>query len=326
MQKHLKPIAATDAWSLELERLLRNFLRQLIYDPLFEIIEEDTKENAKVSALERALRSGQVSYKAEVFLGRFSAEISRELKEMGAKWDLTHKGYRIDSYAIPTNITRAIEQAAARQKRFVDALREKIESVQFNVTKYFKGLDLKRTAEKSEGKITEKFRATVTKEIGIDPHITPDTRERLQREYTENVKLSITNVSKDRADQLREIVEDYVTEGKPRGDLVKHIKASLRVSDHRAKFIARQETNLFTSKLKQIQYEAVGIDKYVWKSTGDSRTRTKHQDMNGKVCYWDKKLRKCLLAKDSTNGKDDHPREDYQCRCDAVPIVEFNDE
>ncbi|WP_461248938.1 phage minor head protein, partial [Treponema sp. R6D11] len=67
-------------------------------------------------------------------------------------------------------------------------------------------------------------------------------------------------------------------------------------------------------------FEAVGIERYKWRTSIDERVRDSHLLMEGKICnvndrtvVWDKHLNR-FVQRDSEMPLL-HPGEDFQCRC-----------
>jgi SPP1 gp7 family putative phage head morphogenesis protein len=113
-----------------------------------------------------------------------------------------------------------------------------------------------------------------------------------------------------------------IINGESRVEIKEFIQGKLKISDRRCKFIARQETALLTTKFKAEQYKEFGIDKYEWRTVGQYSgphpVRDSHQHLEGKICNWNKR--------EKVNDNPEryaHPGEDFNCRCQAVPIVEW---
>jgi len=51
---------------------------------------------------------------------------------------------------------------------------------------------------------------------------------------------------------------------------------------------------------------------YIWRDSSDERVRTAHKENDGKIFSW---------TNPPATG---HPTQDYQCRCDAEPVMLFN--
>jgi SPP1 gp7 family putative phage head morphogenesis protein len=86
-------------------------------------------------------------------------------------------------------------------------------------------------------------------------------------------------------------------------------KDAFGVGDSRAKLIGRDQVSKATGELNSIRQKEVGIDKYRWLTSGDSRVRSSHAENNGQVFEW---------GSPPSTG---HPGEDIQCRCVAIPII-----
>lgn len=76
------------------------------------------------------------------------------------------------------------------------------------------------------------------------------------------------------------------------------------------------------AELTQDFQEAAGVRQYVWVvvsgGMGDERVRYEHMALNFQTCSWDDPP---LKADVSSNGEDDHPGEDWGCRCGAAPVL-----
>lgn len=312
-RKALKPIQTRDAWVRYFQARIAAAFSDL-FAPLVRGFNADEKDNAKDSALLSALRRGDVRYRSGAFYGHFNAAISRELKEMGGVF----KGgaWVVSADRLPASVLYAATRAENMLRRMQERIDDQITALVERVPGYVKKLDFTEEFSKIEGGVERGFRETVTKELGVAPTITPTMAERLRVEYTENIKLSISGFAQDDAEALRKGLQKLVYEGAPRADVMAFIGAKLNVTKERAKYIARQETALFTSKLKESQYRGAGIDEYRWSTVGDNRVRNRHKALNNKIFKWDDPP-----VVDVDTGKRGHPGEDYNCRCQAIPLV-----
>jgi len=125
---------------------------------------------------------------------------------------------------------------------------------------------------------------------------------------------------------MRHELKNQILGGRPRQEIRDYIEKSLEISKTRAKFIARQETALLTVEFKKIQYLDADIKKYKWITVGDHIVRGRdpkdsgnHVVLNGNIYSWDNPPD----AKYFSTGTQCHPGEDYNCRCQAKPIVEW---
>ena len=70
------------------------------------------------------------------------------------------------------------------------------------------------------------------------------------------------------------------------------------------------------SKYRQIRYEEVGIDNYIWSTSHDSRVRHDHRELQGKVFSFSNPP-----ITDKATGARNNPGEDFGCRCVAIPVM-----
>ena len=222
--------------------------------------------------------------------------------------------------SLPRDLFNLIERSEKATRQLVSRLKDKIESIPAKLKEFVAGLDFGKRAANLEKTVTDRFRESVTKKIGVQPKLDKVSQEKLRLEYNQDVTKSIVKFTQDETETLRNIVDKAVREGIARETLRKKLTDRFGISKERAKFIARQETSLFTSKLKEVQYTNAGIKKYRWHAVGDSRTRPEHKKANGKIFFWDNALNDNPVRND--NGEAVRPGEDFNCRCQAVPLVE----
>lgn len=162
--------------------------------------------------------------------------------------------------------------------------------------------------------------------ISVHPRLNKEEAQALKDELTENVSLSIKNFTDAETIKLRQLVQKNALEGLKEGSLVDVIRKQFNVTLNKAKFLARNETELFTAKFQEIRLRKLGITKYKWSATGfeghkDARTREAHWQMSErsrKGEIFDYKNPPLL----GSNKKMCNPGEDYNCRCRAIPVIE----
>lgn len=142
----------------------------------------------------------------------------------------------------------------------------------------------------------------------------------IQRDNVEDVLVSMTrsNVA-----LIRSIPEEYfkkiesmiwtnVTQGTKSTSMIKELQKIGNVTEKRARLIARDQTAKLNSALNQQRQQNLGIEEYVWRTSGDGdRVRETHRENNGKTFRWD------------DPPETGHPGEDIQCRCVAIPIIKL---
>jgi len=103
--------------------------------------------------------------------------------------------------------------------------------------------------------------------------------------------------------------------------LRKQIEERFGVTRSKADLLARDQTLTLNSQITKQRQTNVGIESYIWTTSGDDRVRgldpkdsTDHASLDGTVHRWDN-------PPDVGDGRRLHPGEDYQCRCTAFPVL-----
>lgn len=142
---------------------------------------------------------------------------------------------------------------------------------------------------------------TVIQNEGVENILVATTRE--------NVSL-IRSIPEEYFKKIESIVFTGTTQSNTAGSMIKQIQKTGRVTTNRAKLIARDQSSKLNSALVQQRSKNLGVEEYVWRTSGDERVRDSHRTKNGKVFRWDDP------PKDTG-----HPGQDIQCRCVAQPII-----
>lgn len=83
------------------------------------------------------------------------------------------------------------------------------------------------------------------------------------------------------------------------------------ITKNRAKLIARDQLGKINSRLSQLRQQSLGITHYYWSTSLDERVRDKHRRWEGDLIAWD------------NPPPDGHPGQAIQCRCTAIPDLDF---
>lgn len=148
---------------------------------------------------------------------------------------------------------------------------------------------------------------------------------------TDNVKL-IESIPAQLLDDVDKVVETAWAKGLRVEVLRKELQKRFDVTKSRADLIARDQVLKLNSQITKTRQTSAGIVEYVWTTSHDERVRgnpdgkypdsdSDHYSLDGTRQRWD--------APPVTNlktGETNHPGEDYQCRCVAVPVVSFLDD
>ena len=281
-----------------------------------EVIPEGMRTNAKEkkSALVEAILKGRVQYVRGYFEGSFSADISREIRSMGGVWDKKGKRFRIPLERVDYNARIAIGQVTSKMNRLhhrINTYLSNIKTLAENSPRF----KLDRYFEDAINELEYKFEEGVEGLI-VPPTLTDEMRRNLAEQYTNNLNLYINNWTTESIERLRKRVEKNAFEGYRSSELVKELEHDYQMSHAKAKFLARQETSLLMSQFREERYKSVGVERYMWSTSGDQRVRPYHKRLNGKVFTWDNPP----IVNERGDRK--HPGQDFGCRCIAIPIID----
>lgn len=294
-------------------------LRQEIYIPLVKAIRAHPKTVLKnsIDDLLQAVASGQIQYVGTHFEGSFTAAVSREIKKLGGTWDRTHGRWKISRSALPADVSAAIGTSYSRFREMSERVDKQIEKM---VPKDIASkLSLEKIYDATIYKTSKGIDASL-KAIAIPPILTPEQRRRISEEYERNMQLYIQEWTEKEIVELRKKIQEATTQGFRYEGFAKAIKDSYGVSMSKAKFLARQETKLLTTKIQQTRYQEAGVNKYRWRCVAGSSAhpvRPMHKALDGTIHTWDNPP---VVSED---GSRKNPGQDYGCRCKAIPIVEF---
>ncbi len=158
------------------------------------------------------------------------------------------------------------------------------------------------------GRVLGKFVAS------LEPLKSPLPKRMRDAFRKENVAL-IKSISEDQLDQVTELLDEAFDEGRSVESLKKDIKERFDVSKSRADLIARDQVLKLNAQITKTRHRAVGITHYTWSTSQDERVRPMHDDLEGEEFAWDDP------PVTNEDGDRNHPGEDYQCRCVAIPVV-----
>lgn len=133
-----------------------------------------------------------------------------------------------------------------------------------------------------------------------------------------NVNL-ITSIPQESLGRMQEIVLEGYKNGTPSKTIVQEIQDSYGVDKNKARFMARDQLAKLNGDITRHQQMDAGVSKYRWSTSGDSRVRDDHKELDGKVFSWDDPP-----IVDKKTGRRAHPMEDFNCRCVAIPIFDID--
>jgi SPP1 gp7 family putative phage head morphogenesis protein len=172
----------------------------------------------------------------------------------------------------------------------------------------------KRAAEHNREQVNRQFRAV----LGVDlPEPATAIGQQLEAFRTQNVNL-ITRTTAENLHKIQELLERRSRQGARVEDLRRELVEQQGFSKSRAELIARDQVLKFNGELTQVRHREAGVDRYEWSTSGDERVREEHAALDGTIHRWDDPP-----VVDKKRNRRHHPGEDFQCRCTAIPVIEF---
>lgn len=312
--KKLQPLIFKDDYYSEIEREIKNIFMRSIYSALVKELKTTVKilTNAAGDSLFEAVAKGLVNYDGEKFTGKFNSRISRSLRKIGAKFK--RGAWYLPNTFLPAEIAIAAAQADARYKAIYQGLLKTIDSI--DIDKAIADSPINASYFRTVTAMNDAFLKTV-KGVSIAPEMTMQARQIIAGEWGNNLKLYIKDWSRQNIIKLRKEVQASAFAGHRAEALIKTIQNNYAVSNRKAKFLARQETSLLMSKMREQRYKDIGAAKYIWRGSMDERERADHKALEGKVIYWDSPP-----IVDRATGRRAHAGEDFGCRCVAEAVLE----
>lgn len=323
--EYLKPVKLRKAYYSRIEATINRLFYQICFAPLLEAFKRNNKQvkqltNAK-DAIEDTLRSGKIFYYQGKFGGKFNAAISKQFIELGAVFDGRSKTWSFPKLT-PPEIQMIVADVKMKDEQLRADMIRNLDSI--NMDQIIANAPLVPEYHHTVKQINHDFLESI-KGVSIAPELTPAVSLALSKAWASNLELYIQKWSKENIYKLRDEIATNTYRGKRAENLVKNIQADYGVSKRKAKFLARQETSLLVSQMRQERFTDAGVLSYKWSTSGDERVRPSkgangfygdHRVLEGKIFTWDNPP-----IVDPSTGRRAHPGEDYNCRCIAIPIV-----
>lgn len=176
----------------------------------------------------------------------------------------------------------------------------------------------KLTQKLSIGEWKKEVQSTLGIELA-DDYYTGELFRKLLNEWIDNNVDLIKTIPNDSLSEMRRLVLEGYRNGKATTTIVKEIQKVYSVNRRHAQLIARDQIAKLNSQICRMQQEDAGVTEYIWSTSGDQRVREGHRKLNGKRFRWDDPP-----VVDDKTGRRCHPGEDYQCRCVALAVFDFN--
>lgn len=337
----LKPIQESLKDYDDLEKRIEKFFRESIYIPILKQLQlpkKTIKNTAHANALMDALFTGQIIYSTGTFSGKFNASISRELRNIGAKFDRKTSSYKLEESKIPIEFRNVISASKVHFQKRMEELDETLAKlIPEELAKQFKCQDL---FDKALWKADREFKKNV-KNIAVTPSVSKEQREKISKAWQDNLQLYIKGWTEKQIKDIRKQIYEDVSGGTRRKSLIpaiykvtKTIQKSHEEALNKAKFLAHQESRLMMAAFKQTRYEEAGSKSYIWRCVKRPHDESPKQHTPGNVRYTHGKLDQKeikwseppITSNPGESVRRNHAGQDYNCRCFSRPIIKVSSE
>lgn len=315
MVKVLKQINYDKTEKNDIENIILQYLYDTLFKPIIEanhISQKKIRNNAP-NPLKEAIKTGKIYYEDGKFKGKFNAKISKELTELGAKYNSASKTFSIPKSKLPSNIQIAIIQKFYQEKAIADKTIKIIDNINSDTVD-----NLAFTPEYE--KITSDLKISIddtVKDFAVLPTLKTQSVKQIAEAYSENLKLYIKKFTDEEILKLREEVIKITQEGFRREKLVSLIQERYGVSKHKAKFLAKQETSLLTAQYTKARYQEAGIKKFQWTRSHAKKPDKFHEKYYGKIFDFNNPP-----IIDERTGQKGLPGERFGCSCGLRAVIE----
>lgn len=331
----IKPIRPLKIYDDKITRKIIEWEWTWYFKPILNILKPDYVLNDN-NIIYEAIKSGTVYYQNGGFYsktGRFANKISLELEKIGARYSKYGRCYRLAKEKLPENLLWIIETTNAKVYADVVAIKKVMDETLGNLDNIIKNLNIADIAEEMILNLENRFDINLkaNKIETISPKMTDFRAREFAKNYTDNLKFYIKKWQPEEIIKMREVVGQMAIDGKSRKSIEEYIQTQFKVSQKKAKFLARNESSIAVTEYLSAKYQEEGFVYFKWITNFDGRERDLHKELgqekgnkygingtnifrfdNPPVIYEDKK--KGIMQKGL-------PGETYNCRCTFVPVL-----
>ena len=262
------------------------------------------KRQGRKAAPVRPSRVNELWYKAELL------KVVRHMRQLTR--DLVYPELKVLVESQPLHDHKMVGDALPR--RSLDTSLNKVAQRLGGIDKTAQRLS-ELAVQKNLQAVDERLAASIRASVSVDISAALTTSGPIQAAVAQataaNVEL-IKSIPTQYLEKVGDAVMDNLVEGTRWEDLAKAIEHVGDVTESRAKLIARDQTSKMNGAFNEARQTSLGIDQYIWQTSGDERVREDHAANDGQVFSW------------NDPPATGHPGEDINCRCVAVPYFDLD--
>lgn len=319
-----KPIKPSKYFDDKIAKQIVNWEWLWYYKPILDILKPNSVINEAESII-NALKSGLLYYQNGAFYsknGRFSNRIAMELEKLGARYSKYGRCYRIAQNKLPNSLLWGIETTKAKVAADVLSIKKLLDFSLGNITEAIKSLKIVDVAKQMFLDLQERTINNFKKNKiqVIAPKMSDFRAKQLAENYTENLEFYIKKWQPEEIVKMREVVGQMAIDGESRITIANYIEKQFKVSQRKAKFLARNESSIATTEYLSAKYQEEGFEEFEWVTNLDGRERKLHKELNGKIFRFDDPP---IIYIDEKKGivQRGLPGETYNCRCTFIPVL-----
>lgn len=259
----------------------------------------------------RPIRPAKPSYRAEAFYREKLLEIVAELRKAGERFLLPVLKRTEPEYARKTAADGLVRDGFAYDiLAAFDAMASALGGID-RVAARLAAEAVERQRQEADRQLS----LNLSKGLGVDMSSAVaalNVGPQIETAIAANAEL-IKSLPAQAIEKIKGRVLNDVSKGVRYESLAEEIERQFGVAESRAKLIARDQMAKANAAITEAKQRAVGVSKYRWVTAGDERVRADHAERDGEVFSWD------------APPPDGHPGEPINCRCIAVPVMEFDE-
>lgn len=265
--------------------------------------------------------------KRKIFGPQYPISIEREyLRFLNLYANAYNKLLRDGLADIMPGMKEIAGQEQLRVDDFADDISKLFKFVNSKMAVRFTDEVLRRAAKSMVGKSSKYSKKQLAKIIdkhdeGKELHIEPLLTDRGMNPYFQNIVEQnvslIKSIPEYSQTRMKETLIAMLTKDATNKEIQAVLMKGFKLTKGRAAFIARDQVGKLNGSLEQHRQRQLGITRYIWRTSEDARVRKDHEKLDGKTFYWNKPP-----VVDRATGRRGNPKEDFQCRCWAEPIIE----
>ena len=187
---------------------------------------------------------------------------------------------------------------------------------------------IRMCADYTDQRELTEWRRSVRSALGVDivdDYFIGPRYERMLADWARQNASYITSIEDEFLSDLENVIIDGFTKGRSPRDISKELQNRFEISKSKARLLARDQVGTLSSDLTRVRHEAAGVSEYLWDTSGDGRVRPCHAELDGKKFRYSDPPPMWYMTKRGKvyTGRQCNPGEDYQCRCIARPVFDF---